>query len=169
MKYRIVNTNGMQGPAWRAAYDTQVEAVRAIASAYGWDDPCTSELFTTCDRAGSEEVCRCVYESTADRDADTDGARAPRVLGTLERRDRYMAMSRTVDADGVADDSWTNWGDDFATLAEARSALSGARALGRQTRILYGDPRVAGGKRIIEQTGPNPALADAADDYDAPA
>lgn len=65
------------------------------------------------------------------------------------------AQRRTVDSAPVPVNNqlgdWMNYGD-FPTEKEARSALSTARAQGKATRILYGDPNVAGGKKTVGET-----------------
>jgi hypothetical protein len=58
----------------------------------------------------------------------------------------FRAMYQDGDGDG--------WGlqGRYATVEDARAALSGHRALGRRTRIVRGDDMVAGDETIVEQT-----------------
>lgn len=92
-RYRIATPDGRlrasAGAATLKTYATREEAVDAVRRAYGWDEAHVSPDFATSERdeegAAREVSAVCVYETAEERDADEEGAHAPRVVETYER------------------------------------------------------------------------------------
>jgi hypothetical protein len=79
MAYIIKNTEGRTGGAWVDEFATKGEAGLAIREEMGWDDIEWSDSFgdTYC---GCDVTAWSVYPTTEARDADDNGAYAPRVI-----------------------------------------------------------------------------------------
>lgn len=84
IRYRITNTSGLTGLAWRATYVTLEAAQHALQRAMGWDFIYLSEIFS--DGTGepdgegwTESDAVCAYATYEDRTNDGDGADAPRI------------------------------------------------------------------------------------------
>ena len=75
--FRITNTNGRRGKDWDRTYPTKREAAFAVADAMGWLDVAISAAFAT-----DEGTAWCCYETAEQRDADSEGAKAPRIIET---------------------------------------------------------------------------------------
>lgn len=82
--YRITNTSGITGAAWKAEYATQIQAAEALRQAMGWSEIHMSAVFADGNgerdnRGYVERDAVCAYETEEDRDSDGDGADAPRI------------------------------------------------------------------------------------------
>lgn len=77
--YIIRNTEGRQGRGWLSEYETKGEAGLAIREAMGWDDIEWSDSFSDT-HEGRDVTSWSVYPNADTRDADSDGAYAPRVV-----------------------------------------------------------------------------------------
>lgn len=73
--FTIANTYGEQGRAWDATYPTLEAAVDAVRVALGWESIEISMGFAD----GDDDISWTVYETELERNADDDGARAPRI------------------------------------------------------------------------------------------
>lgn len=76
--YKITNTEGRSGRVWSGEYRTKHDAAHAIADAMGWLDVAISDVFEA-DGAN----CWCCYETSEQRDADSEGSYAPRIVEEL--------------------------------------------------------------------------------------
>lgn len=72
--YRIVNSEGKQGRAWNATYTTKFEAMVALRDAMGWEYMILAGSFETGHGKGWS-----AYPDEESKDADLDGAKAPRI------------------------------------------------------------------------------------------
>lgn len=77
MTFKISNTSGKSGGNWAREYKTRHEAAHAIREAMGWDGVVLSPSF-----AADDTAAWCAYESQEYRDADQEGAYAPRIIRT---------------------------------------------------------------------------------------
>jgi hypothetical protein len=79
MAYIIKNTEGRQGRAWSDEYETRLDASAALQIAMGWETIVLSNSYSVTE--GKRDVTAwSAYETVEERDADSDGAYAPRII-----------------------------------------------------------------------------------------
>lgn len=87
--FRITNTRGIDGPAWRRDYETIDAAQEALRLAMGWKYLYMSELFYDGDGEAHdgwlEGDAVCAYSTREERDRDNEGAYAPRITSWRHR------------------------------------------------------------------------------------
>lgn len=73
--FKILNSDGRRGRVWDREYGSKRDAANAVADAMGWLDIAISDSFAVDE--GTGWAC---YETVEAREADSDGAHAPRII-----------------------------------------------------------------------------------------
>lgn len=144
--YSLSNSSGLTGGAWDATYSSLLDALVALRREMGWSTYAVGDQFCAegaTDNCG-ETYAVCVYETRAERDADQEGADAPRVSwcsAKVGRRGELIAALADLD-DGtgtlgtVVDQALAE--DAGATAAQIREivveAVADARVEAHRTR-----------------------------------
>jgi hypothetical protein len=76
MCYRISTSDGRQGRALDATYDTRDEAAEALRELMGWDEIALSDPYAVGD---GHRTAVSAYPTESECEADEDGAHAPRI------------------------------------------------------------------------------------------